>query len=118
MTIHGDKHQQQHGTNGKLCDRLIFTSRDKEVVCSVELKGGRSVKVPDAIRQIQGGLDLAATLVDSPSELNWYPLLAYSGSMSSKGTQLLRARKVSFGGKKRLVDRVNCGFSLLRYLKR
>ena len=70
----------------------------------------------DAILQIQGGLDLAKTLLNSRSDWSWYALLAYSGSMSGKSKQLLRAKTVSFGGKKRLVDRVDCGFSLLSYL--
>ena len=115
-TIHGDKHQEHHGTTGKLCDRLIFGEGDENFVCSVELKGGNNVKVSDAILQIQGGLDLAKTLLNSRLDWSWYALLAYSGSMSGKGTQLLRTKTVSFGGKRRLVDRVDCGFSLLSYL--
>ena len=118
VTIHGDKHQEQHGITGKLCDRLILGEGDDKFVCSVELKGGNNVKVSDAILQIQGGLDLAKTLLNSRPDWSWYALLAYSGSMSGKGKQLLRAKPVSFGGKKRLVDRVDCGFSLLSYLSR
>lgn len=115
-TIHGGKHQKHHGTTGKLCDRLIFGEEAETFVCSIELKGGKNVNVSAAILQIQGGLDLAKTLLNSRSDLNWYPVLAYSGSMSSKGKQLLRARPVKFGGKKRLIDRVDCGFCLLTYL--
>ena len=115
-TIHGDKHQNQHGTTDKLCDRLIFGELGKNFLCSVELKGGKNIKVSDAIAQIQGGLDLAKRLLGSHSDCNWYPILAYSGGINGKGKQLLRARPVSFGGKKRLVDRVVCGFNLHAYL--
>ena len=115
-TIHGDKHQKHHGTKGKLCDRLIFGEGDRNFVCSVELKGGRNLKVNDAIQQIQGGLDLAKTLLNSQSDWSWYALLVYSRSMTVKGKQLLRTKKVSCGGKKMLVARVDCGFSLLNYL--
>ena len=116
VTIDGDKHQEHHETTGKLCDRLILYEGSKNFVCAIELKGGNNVKVSDAILQIQGGLDLARTFLNSPSDWSWYPLLAYSGSMSGKGKQLLRAKTVSFSGKKRLVDRVDCGFRLFDYL--
>lgn len=115
-TFHGSKHQKHHGTTGKLCDRLIFLGETQILVCSIELKGGKNVNVSDAIMQIQGGLDLAKTMSSKRSGWNWYPLLAYSGSMSGKGKQLLRARPVSFDGKKKLIDRVDCGFSLAKYL--
>ena len=117
-TIHGDRHQEHHGLTGKLCDRLIFGDGDGSFLCSVELKGGNNVKVSHALRQIQSGLDLARDLLNSQSDWRWYPLLVYSGSMTGKGKQLLRAKTVSYGGKKKLVDRVDCGFSLRNYLCR
>ena len=115
-TIHGDKYQKQHGLATKLCDRLIFGHLSDSFFCSVELKGGKGAKVSEAIAQIQGGLDLAKELADSHSLGDWHPIFAYSGSINGKGKQLLRARTVSFGGKKKVVERVNCGFNLYGYL--
>ena len=115
-TIHGDKHQKHHGLDTKLCDRLIFGQRGKVFVCSVELKGGKNVNVLKAISQVQGGLNLARDLLSAQSECNWYPILAYSGSLNGKGLQLLRAKTVSFRGRKKVVDREECGFDLHRYL--
>ena len=116
VTIHGDKHQKQHGITGKLCDRLIFGDGDKAFLCSVELKGGKNVRVSEAIEQIQRGLDLTIDLLDSDPDWDWYPLLAYRDGITRMGTKLLLSRRVSFRGKKKLVDKVKCGFSLLSYL--
>ncbi len=115
-TIHGDKYQKHHGLTTKLCDRLIFGHLSDSFFCSVELKGGKGAKVSDVIAQIQGGLDLATDLLDSHPFGDWYPIFAYSGSINGKGKQLLRARTVSFGGKKKVVERVDCGFDLYGYL--
>ena len=115
-TIHGDRHQELHGLETKLCDRLVFGQRGKIFVCSVELKGGKNVDVSKAKTQVQGGLDLARDLLSAQTECDWYPILAYSGSLSGKGLQLLRAKTVSFRGKKKVVVRKECGFNLHSYL--
>lgn len=115
-TIHGDEHQKHHGLATELCDRLILGQRGKVFVCSVELKGGKNVSISKAISQVQGGLNLAGVMLNAQSDCNWYPILAYSGSMNGNGVQLLRARTVSFCGKKKVVERVKCGFSLHTYL--
>lgn len=115
-TIHGDEHQKHHGLKTKLCDRLIFGQRGKVFVCSVELKGGKNVSVSKAILQVQGGLNLARDLLNTQSDCNWYPILAYSGSMDGRGVQLLRARTVSFRGKRKAVVRKECGFNLHKHL--
>ena len=115
-TIHGDKHQKQHEITGKLCDRLIFGDGDRAFLCSVELKGGKNVRVSEAIEQIQRGLDLAVGLLDSDPDWDWYPLMAYRSGVSSTEVRLPLSRRVSFRGKKKLIDMVKCGFSLLRYL--
>ena len=124
-TIHGTKHQhcpkhKQRGP-GRLCDRLIFGRLDnlnRDFVCAAELKGGKNLDASVAIRQIQGGLDLAHGILDGRSTVDWYPLLFYSGGARGPGLKLLRSKKVSFGGKKKLVDRVDCGSILLKHLSR
>ena len=119
--IHGTKHQHclKHRRPGRLCDRLIFgrlDSLNRDFVCAAELKGGKNLDASVAISQIQSGLTLAHGMLDGPSSVDWYPLLFYSGGARGHGLNLLRSRKVSFRGKKKLVDRVDCGSSLLRYL--
>ena len=120
-TIHGTKHQDcsKHQRPGRLCDRLIFGRVDnlnRDFVCAAELKGGRNLDASVAIEQIQNGLTLAHGMLGNRSTVDWYPLLFYGGRLRGHGLDLLRSRKVSFGGKKRLVDRVDCGASLLRCL--
>ena len=118
VTIHGSKYQKEHRIGGKLCDRVMFGEIDRAFVCSIELKGGKTLKVNDAIQQIQAGLDLADQLLSDRSELNWYPLLVYSGRMHSAGMKFLHRKNVSFRGRKRTVERVDCGLKLLDYLSR
>ena len=114
-TIHGTKHQScsKHQRPGRLCDRLIFgrlASRD--FVCAAELKGGKTLDASVAIGQIQSGLALAHNVLGSRPTVEWYPLLFYGGRSRGHGLKLLRTKPVSFGGKKKLVDRVDCGSSL------
>lgn len=118
VAIHGSKYQEKHRIGGKLCDRLIFGQIDKAFICSIELKGGKALKVNDAIQQIQAGLELADQLLSDRSEWNWYPLLVYSGRMHSAGLKLLHRKNVSFRGRKRTVQRVDCGLKLLDYLSK
>ena len=122
-TIHGTKYQyclkHKHQSLGRLCDRLIFGRLDnlnRDFVCAAELKGGKKVDASVAIRQIQGGLNLAHGMLHGLSPVDWYPLLFCSGGSRGLGLKLLRSRKVSFRGKKKLVDKVDCGSRLLRCL--
>ena len=124
-TIHGTKHQHclkhKHQTPGRLCDRLIFGRLDnltRDFVCAAELKGGKNLDASVAIGQIQGGLTLAHGMLGNRSTVDWYPLLFYGGRLRGHGLDLLRTRRVSFRGKKKSVDQVECGSSLLRYLSR
>ena len=111
-TIHGTKHQDclKHRRPGRLCDRLIFGRLDnlnRDLVCAAELKGGKNPDASVAINQIQGGLTLAQGMLDGRSTVDWYPLLFCQGRSRGHGLKLLRSRKVSFRGKRKLVDRVD-----------
>ena len=122
-TINGSQNQtcHKHGRPGRLCDRLIFgrlNKVDRDFVCAAELKGGTNLDASVAIKQIQSGLNLAHSVLANQSTVTWYPLLVYSGSSKGHGLNLLRSRKVSFRGEKQLVDRINCGSNLHRYLSR
>ncbi len=116
--INGSNYQSNHRWQGRLCDRIIIGQSHGSFVCAVELKGGRNITMSDAIKQIQGGLDLAASLLQVRSPDKWYPLLAYSGSMTKRESTMLRRIKVSYRGGKALVDRIACGSTLLAYLNR
>ncbi len=119
-TIHGDFNQscRNHRVDSRLCDRLIFGRLKEDFICAAELKGGRNPEVPKAIRQIQGGLNLAGAILRNRTVEKWYPLLFFSGKMKGNDLSALRTKKVSYGGKKRLLDRIDCGSSLLDYLNR
>ena len=119
-TVHGDQNQQcpDHKRPDRLCDRLIFGRLNADFLCAAELKGGRNPEVPKAIRQIQGGLDLARSILGGRTIEKWYPLLFFSGKMKGNDLRAIQTRTVSYGGKKRLIDRLDCGASLLAYLNR
>lgn len=119
-TVHGDLNQRcrNHGGPGQLCDRLIFGRLNDDFICAAELKGGRNPEVPKAIRQIQGGLDLARSILRNRTIERWYPLLFFSGKMKGNDLRALQTRTVSYGGKKKLIDRLDCGASLFSYLNR
>ena len=117
-TISGTSYQANHPWQGRLCDRIIIGQTIGNFVSVVELKGGRNIIMSDAIKQIQRGLDLSASLLRAASPENWYPLLVYSGSMSGREKDLLRNKTVSYQGGKARVDRIDCGSSLLVYLNR
>ena len=117
-TIHGSSYQVNHCWQGRLCDRIIFGIADEFFVCAVELKGGQSADVSVAIEQIQGGLNLARELLQTRLPEKCYPLLLYSGSMPRKEREVFLKGTVSYGGKRNLIDRLDCGSSLLNYLNK
>ena len=117
-TIHGTEFQSSHDWRGRLCDRIIFGTFGGNFVCAVELKGGQSADRSVAIGQIQGGLNLADSLLQTQALEEWYPLLLYSGSMPRKERDVLQRKLVTYRGGRVRVDRINCGADLLDYLNR
>ena len=119
-TIHGDLNQRcrNHGVATRLCDRLIFGNLNGDFICAAELKGGRNPEVPKAISQIQGGLELARSILRNRAMEKWYPLLFFRGRMRGNDLRTIQTRTVSYGGKKKLVDRIDCGSNLLAYLNK
>ena len=118
--IHGDLNQQcrNHGHASRLCDRLIFGRLNGDFICAAELKGGRNPEVPKAIRQIQGGLDLARTVLRNRVLEKWHPVLFFRGKMRGNDLRAIQTRTVTYAGKKKLIDRLDCGSSLFAYLNR
>ena len=119
-TVHGDQNQscQEHKRPNRLCDRLVFGQLDGDFLCAIELKGGKNPGVPTAIRQIQGGLELARSILQNHPLKRWYPLLFFNGKMKGNDLRTLQTRRVSYGGKKKLIDQIDCGSSLFSYLSR
>ena len=119
-TIHGDLNQRcpNHRVAARLCDRLISGRFNGDFICAAELKGGRNPEVPKAVSQIQGGLNLARSILGNRIVEKWYPLLFFRGKMRGNDLRTIQTRTVSYGGKSKLVDRIDCGSSLLAYLNR
>ena len=121
-TVHGDLNQRcpNHGVATRLCDRLIFGRLNQDFICAVEIKGGKNPELSKAIKQIQGGLDFAKSILRNRIVDKWYPLLFFDGKMKGNDLRLLNTRKVSYGGrpKSKLIDRIACGSSLLTHLNR
>ncbi len=119
-TVHGDQNQScpKHRVASRLCDRLIFGWLSEDFICAAELKGGRNPEVPKAISQIQGGLELARSILRNRTIEKWYPVLFFRGKMKGNDLRAIQTKTVSYGGKRKLVDRIDCGSSLLAYLNR
>ena len=59
---------------------------------------------------------MARSMLQSLSIEHWYPLLFSSGKMKGNDLRTLQTRRVSYGGKKKYVDRIDCGTSLYDFL--
>lgn len=120
--IHGTNYQarndREHTYRGRLCDRVIFGRADENFLCAVEFKGGQSADVSVAIDQIQGGLNLADSLMSGREIMWWRAFLVYSGSMPKPERALLGRKKVGYKGRKRNVRRIDCGSRLLDNLNK
>ena len=110
--IHGTKYQKNHKYHEKLCDRILFCSEHGFFVAAVELKGGKSIKMSDAIKQIQNGLQVAAAMLKNHPVREWFPLLLYSGSMHPIETKLLSKSTVTFRHERKNVRKTYCGTKL------
>ena len=107
--IHGSKFQKNEHFTGKLCDRIVFCGQDGFILAAVELKGGGTIHLSDAITQIQNGLDVAGAILENRPVAQWFPLLLYSGSMKPAETRILRTKSVRFRDERKIVEKHNCG---------
>lgn len=83
--INGTNYQKQHsGTATKLADRIVFAKHRNTFVAAIELKGGDSIRINDALEQIQMGMRLADEMLDDRQVDDWYPWLIFSGLMGSR----------------------------------
>ena len=120
VVIDGTEYQANRGFAGKLCDGILFWERCGLFVAAVELKGGGSIRLSDAIDQIQGGLTLASDILKEASasdlETEWVPLLLYSGSLHRDDVGVLRRSRVSFQRARRPIQKHDCGTRLSEIL--
>ena len=107
--IHGTKYQKNHNYHKKLCDRILFCSEHGFIIATIELKGGRRIRMSEAIQQIQNGLQVAKDILGDHRVADWLPLLLYSGRMKPYETKLLLARSVTFAGERKNVIKSDCG---------
>ena len=64
------------GRPGDTCDfGLLFNG--EAIIAAVELKGGQNANVAKLVRQIQGGLNALAEVVDGQHVSFFYPILMY-----------------------------------------
>ena len=116
VVIDGTTYQSNRVFTGKLCDGIIFFQGHTLFVAAVELKSGRSVRLSDAIEQIQGGLTVANHILGRVSEgritADWSAILLFSGGMHPRDLSTLRNRRVSFRGAARTIEKHDCGIRL------
>lgn len=106
--IHGTKYQRNHHFTKKLCDRIVFCGEHNFILAAVELKGGKTIHMSDAIMQIQNGLCVAGDILGNRPVAQWFPLLLYNGSMKPGATRLLRTKSVVFRGERKNVEKRGC----------
>ena len=112
VIVHGSKYQEAERLTEKLCDRIVFCRANGLVLAAVELKGGRNVRMSQAIDQIQNGLRVAKDILKGRPVDDWVPLLLYSGRMRLNETRLLQSRSVEFRGERKVVVKRDCGTRL------
>lgn len=107
----GTKYQAAHQYSGKLCDLLVFWSRDISHICAfaLELKGG-DPRVEHAARQIQGGADVINQLLGG-ADADFLPVLVHAG-ITTLQVRALGKIKVSFRGKLFPIKLKRCGMRL------
>ena len=111
--ISGSQYQSHHRMTTRLCDFIIFWSfSERDILAPVELKGGR-VKATTCLEQLQNGAGLAHTLLDATyQKIRFVPLIVHRGGFSANDIRILRQRRVSFRGKRRLAGLVKSGTHL------
>ena len=114
--IHGTKYQRQNNFGHKLCDRIIVCGEHGCIVVAVELKGGNSIHLSNAITQIQNGLTVADDILQGHDVDDWHPILVYSGHIGPTEIRLLRTRSVVFRGKPKIVIKMRCNRPLTSIL--
>ena len=112
VILHGTKYQKTKGFTEKLCDRIVFCRANGLILAAVELKGGGTIRMSQAIDQIQNGLRVANDILAGRPVDDWVPLLLYSGRMRSDETRLLRNKPVGFRGERKVVEKRDCGTRL------
>ena len=112
VIVHGTKYQKTKGFTEKLCDRIVFCRANGLILAAVELKGGGTIRMSQAIAQIQNGLRVANDILEGRPVDDWVPLLLYSGRMRLNETRLLQNRSVQFRGQRKVVEKRNCGTPL------
>ena len=110
--IHGTKYQKINNFTEKLCDRIVFCEEHGFILAAVELKGGKNVRMSEAIDQIQNGLIVARDILSNRPVAEWLPLLLYKGRMKPYETRLLRSKSVEFRGERKNIIKRNCDTQL------
>ena len=112
VIVHGTKYQKVERFTKKLCDRIVFCRANGLILAAVELKGGGTIRMSQAIEQIQNGLRVADDILEGRPVDGWVPLLLYSGRMRLNETRLLQNRRVKFRGEPKVVVKRDCGARL------
>lgn len=111
--INGSAYQKAHsGTDAKLADCVVFANMSNRFVAVIELKGGDSIRMGDAIEQIQMGMSLAEEFLNGREIDSWYPLLIFSGEMGLRELRQLQRRRIEFRGERKSAIRRECGSNL------
>ena len=83
------------GQPGDICDCGVLFNNEA-IIAAVELKGGQNVGVAKLVKQIQGGLNALAKVVDRQHVSFFYPILMYRTRNAFDLRRALERHKVTF----------------------
>jgi hypothetical protein len=112
VIIDCDEYKAQFRLDGRICDYIVLCCKDSHRVAVVEMKSGAPDHVRNAIDQIRNGVNVADGLIGAKPVQQFLPLLLHGGGISSQELKVLKSSRVTFRGKKYLVDQKKCGSSL------
>lgn len=110
LVMGGTEYQEHHSHLGKLCDYLIFSEPGRPVAVAVELKS--RLNASQAIEQLCRGADVVASIVPTSQQVDFRPVIVFSGRARSVDVVKVRTRKVNFRGKPRPIRLSKSGESL------
>lgn len=105
-----------HEWPGRICDFVLFIERaPSQIVAPVEMKGNNA-NVDRAAEQLQGGADIAETVLGTFPAPECRPLLATKRALKPLAAKHLSTLRINFKGSSHSILPIRCGEDLGRVL--
>lgn len=114
ICLSGTHVQTNHGLTSNLCDCIVFADvHEMFYAAPIELKGG-NVHASHALKQLQGGADLADSILATGDQL--VPILVVQKSDPFE-VRYFNQHRIRFRGSSIPVERIRCGTSAARRIE-